>query len=162
MHAHACTHMHMHARICTCMHGHVYMYRNLQMATDMEESMFIMFTTCMCMHDCLHACVHACMCMCMHVCMGHPHTPIPTPTPSTCHPPRGTLGISKNLITLELIKIIRFCLKIRNLWRISHPWVGVWFGGWVGGWMGSGQIIKNFKNVHPIKIIQFCLKIYDL
>ena len=41
-------------------------------------------------------------------------------------------GISKNSIW--------FCLKIWNLWKIPHPWVG----GWVGWWMRSGQIIKNF------------------
>ena len=136
---------------CTCMHTHEYMYRNLQMATDMEASMFVIFTTCMY--------IHACVCMCVCVYGTPPTHPWPSPPQSTQLPsPGGHPGISKNSITLELIKIIQFCLKIWNLWRIPHPWVVVWFGGWVG----SGQIIKNFKNVDPIKIFQFFLKIYDL
>ena len=99
------------------------------------------------------------VCVCMYVCMGHPiHIPIPTLNPirPSATPPGGwTPKISKNLITLELIKIFQFCLKISNLWRIPHQWVGVWFGGWVGWWVGSGQNTKNFKNVDCIKIIQF-------
>ena len=124
------------------------------MAAPMEASMFIMFN----MH------VH----VSMHAYMGHPpHTHThPNPNPTTHHPPGGTPWFSKNSITFELIKIFQFCLKIWNLWRLLHLWVGVWFGGWVigwvGYWVGSGQITKNFKNVDPIKIIQFCLKIYDL
>ena len=79
--------------------------------------MFIMFN----MHVC--ACMCACVCMCMCLCMGHPsHTQL-NPHPPL---PRGvTPGISKNSITVELIEIIQFCLKICNLWRIPHPWVGV-------------------------------------
>ena len=117
--------------------------------------------------------VYGCMCECMQVCVhGSMHVTPPThpypphPNTPTHHPQDGTPRISQNWITLELIKIIQFCLKIWNLWRILHPWVGVWLGGWVGGWVGwwvvSGQITKNFKNVDPIKIVQFCLKIYDL
>ena len=96
----------------------------------------------------------------------HTHTH-PHPYPPICHPLRGwTPGISKNSITLELIKIFQFRLKIWNMWIIPHPWMGVWFdewvGGWVGWWDGSGQNTKNSKNVDWIKIIQFYLKIYDL
>ena len=115
------------------------------MAADMEASMFSMFSM-FNMH--VRACVH------VHVCVHGtaPHTPIPTPTP--IHP-SATPRISKNSITLELIKIFQFHLKIWNLWRIPHPWVGVWFGGfvggwvgwWVGWWVGSGQNTKNLKNV---------------
>ena len=179
---------HMHAHV----HTHVYMYRNLQMATDMEASMFIMFTTC----------------MYMHACMGHPHTPIPTLTPiHTCHPQGGTPGISKNFITLELIKIILF----EDLKSVENPppmggcivwWVDGWVDGWgqvkslkmltqsrqfnsvkrfmicrdtptyglmygllggsLGQWVWSGQITKNLINLDLIEIIQFYLKIYDL
>ena len=47
--------------------------------------------------------------------------------------------ITKNQISLDLIKIIQFCLKIYDLWRHLHPWVGVsgWVDGWVNGW---GQV----------------------
>ena len=79
------------------------------MATDMEASMFSMISM-FNMHVCV--CVCACACVCVHGTL--PHTPIPTPTPM--HPsatPQGwTPRISKNLITLELIKIFQFRLKI--------------------------------------------------
>ena len=52
----------------------------------------------------------------------------------------GGLGqMTKNLINLDLIKIIQFGLKIYDLLRHPHLWVG----GWVGQWAGSGQITKN-------------------
>ena len=38
-------------------------------------------------------------------------------------------GQMTTLIKLELINIIRFCLKIYDLWR--HP---PWMDGWVNGW----------------------------
>ena len=42
----------------------------------------------------------------------------------------GSGQITKNL-NLELINIIQFWLKIYDLWRHSHLWVG---DGWVNGW----------------------------
>ena len=43
----------------------------------------------------------------------------------------GGLGqITKNLINLDLIEIIQFCLKIYDLLRHPHLWVGVWINGW--------------------------------
>ena len=33
-------------------------------------------------------------------------------------------------INLDLIKIIKFCLKIYDLLRHPHLWVGVWVNGW--------------------------------
>ena len=82
------------------------------MATDMEVSMFSMISM-FNMHVC--ACMRACVCVCMCVCMGHPpHTHThPHPHAPICHPPGGwTPRISKNSITLELIKIFQFRLKI--------------------------------------------------
>ena len=116
-------------------------------------------------YACMH--VHACVWVHVHV---HMCGGTLSPPPTNIHPPptpRGdTPGINQNSIALELIKIFQFRLKIWNLWRLLHPWVGVWFGGWVGGWVGwwvgSGQNTKNLKNVDWIKIIQFCLKIYHL
>ena len=89
-------------------------------------SMFIMFN----MH------VHACTCM--HA-WDTPHTPIPIPS--------GSVGqwvqsghITKYQINLDLIKIIQFCLKIYDLLRHLHLWVGVWINECVNGW---GQVKLN-------------------
>ena len=96
------THVHMYK--CTCIH-----VQKLQMAADMEASMFIMFNMHVC--ACVHACVHVCACMHVHVCTcvhawDTPHTPILMPTPSTHLPPPqgGTPGINQNSIELELIR----------------------------------------------------------
>ena len=50
----------------------------------------------------------------------------------------GSGQITKNLINLDLIEIIQFCLKIYDLQR--HP-QGGWVGQWVNGW---GQV-KSLK-----------------
>ena len=89
-----------------------------------------------------YTCAHVCMCMCVGGSLSPPPTHIHPPP----HPPGGTPGISQNSIALELIEIFQFCLKIWNLWRLPHPWVGVLLGGWVGWWVGSGQNTKNLKN----------------
>ena len=72
----------------------------------------------------------------------------------------GSGQITNNLINLNIIEIIQFCL------RHPHPWVGVWIDVWMGGsvgqWMGSGYIAKYQINLDLIEIIQFCLKIYEL
>ena len=96
-----CPYMHMH----TCTHTHVYMYRNCKWLPTWRHPCLACLSclTCMCMH------------MCMHVYMGHtPQTHThPNPHPPIHHIPGGwTPRISKNLITLELIKIFQFCLKI--------------------------------------------------
>ena len=49
----------------------------------------------------------------------------------------GSGQMTKNLINLELIEIIQFFLKIYELLRHPHPWVGVWVVGWVSGSMGG-------------------------
>ena len=36
----------------------------------------------------------------------------------------GSGQVTKNQIKVELIKIIQFCLKIYDLWRHPHLWVG--------------------------------------
>ena len=45
--------------------------------------------------------------------------------------------ITKKILNADLFKIIQFCLKIYDLYRHSHPWVGGWVGQWVNGW---GQV----------------------
>ena len=78
----------------------------------------------------------------------------------------GSGEITYYLINLDIIEIIQFCLKIYDLWRHLHLWVGVYVVGWMGGsvgqWVGSGQMTNNLINLDLIKIIKFCLKIYDL
>ena len=49
----------------------------------------------------------------------------------------GLGEMTKNLINLDVIEIIQFCLKIYDLLRHPHLWVGVWINGWVNGW---GQV----------------------
>ena len=51
----------------------------------------------------------------------------------------GSCHITKNLIKLDVINIIQFCLKIYDLWGHPHVWVSVWVVGWVNGW---GQVIS--------------------
>ena len=128
--------MHMHVHTRTHMKHEDKHVRKLQMAATMEAAIFIMFNK--------HACVCACACACVHA-RVHAHMcgrcPHPTPLPHT-HPP--TPQISKNAIILERIKIFRFRLKIWNLWRIPHPWVGVFLvGGWVDGWVSGSKDVKS-------------------
>ena len=46
--------------------------------------------------------------------------------------------ITNNLINLDIIEIIQYCLKINNLLRHLHLWLDVWVDGWVNmcvnGW----------------------------
>ena len=46
----------------------------------------------------------------------------------------GSGQMTKDLITLDLINIIQFSLKIYDLYRHLHSWVGSWVGQWVNGW----------------------------
>ena len=60
----------------------------------------------------------------------------------------GSGQMTNNLINLDLIKIIQFCLKIYDLWRHCHPCVGVGVVEWVSGsmvgqWVGSGPMTNN-------------------
>ena len=97
MHTHACTHMHV---------------KHVVNMINMDASM----STAICN---FYTCINVCVCMCVHVracaCVWeHPHTP--RCPPPTCPLPRAA-GSPKhqNSISPELIKIIRFCLKILYL-----------------------------------------------
>ena len=125
---------------CTCTHAHarnakINMLGNCKWPPPWRQPCLSCLT---CMHVCVHVLVHTCMHM--HTCVGVP-PPYPTLTQphkySPTHPPpRGvTAQISKNVIRNERIEIFLFRLKIWNLWKIPHPWMGVIFW-WVGGWMG--------------------------
>ena len=47
------------------------------------------------------------------------------------------MGGSKNRVNCHLIKIIEFCLKIYDLWRHTHLWVGVSVYGLLCGSVGG-------------------------
>ena len=123
-----------HMCTCKCMHtqAHVVnMIISCKWLPPLGESLGIPYDV-ICTCVCVHVCACACMCKCVGAPSHHPpatytHLPIP----------RGTPGINQNSIALELIEIFRFHLKIWNLWRLPHPWVGVLLGGWVGGLMGG-------------------------
>ena len=97
---HACTH------VRTCM-------LNMLNMLNMDASMLA--AICNSIHVCVCVCVHARVCVCM---WGHPPMPPDTPRhpPPTCPLPRAA-GSPKHQIsiTLELIEIIQFCLKILYL-----------------------------------------------
>ena len=118
------THTHTHA----CMHAHAHvvnMIISCKWLSPLGEFLGIPYDV-----------IRECVCMHVHICGGHPLT-TPHIYPPLYTPRRGTPGISQNSIALELIEIFQFHLKIWNLWRLPHPWVGVWFGGWEGGLMGG-------------------------
>ena len=57
----------------------------------------------------------------------------------------GPGQITKNQINLDLIKIILFCLKIYDLLRHPHLWVGVWVVGWISELMdGSMGGVRSY------------------
>ena len=98
---HACTHT------CTCIWHH----RECPGISPMGAAI--------CMELPCLPCMHVRVCACLHVhagaCVwGHPNHP---------HPPRATGSWKhQNSITLKLIKIIRFCLKILYLWTFLNSY----------------------------------------
>ena len=117
MQAHALMYTHMHTHTCTHTHMHTHTHAHTQTCTHMHVKHGKL--------GCLHVSGHlqflymytcVCVCMCMHVNMCG-DTPMPLDTlPPTCLLLRAT-GSPKqqNSISLVLIKIIRFCLKILYL-----------------------------------------------
>ena len=133
---HTCTHAHMHTHTHACDKHDNFMQMAASIGFLGNPWEFPMMS-------------YAHTCVCAHV-WGAPLT-APPPLSSHPPPPGETLRISQNSIVLELIKIFQFSLKIWNLWRLPHPWVGVWFGAWVDGWVGwwVGQI----KTLKIVKIL---------
>ena len=111
------THVHTHTHACTHMHTRAYdIIGNSQGFPQWGRPFaieIIMFTMYMCMHVYVHAC--------MHMYRGHPQ---PSPPPSTHTPtPRATGSLKhQNSISLELIEIIQFCLKILYLWTFLNSY----------------------------------------
>ena len=57
----------------------------------------------------------------------------------------GSGQITNNLINLDIIEIIQFCLKIYDLLRHPHLWLDVLVVGWMSGLMcGSMGGIRSY------------------
>ena len=115
---HACTRMHTHARahaydIIGNSHGFPQWGRPFAWNYHVYHAY-------MCVH------VRACMYVHVHVCGGYPHPIHPPP------PPRATGSLKhQNSITLELIEIIRFCLKILYLWTFLNSYKDYSWSHWI-------------------------------
>ena len=103
-HAYACTHAHRHTRTYDIIgNSQVFPQWGRPFAWN---------------YHVYHMCV--CMCVCVHVCGAPPITPHPIhlpPTPRAAGSPKH-----QNSISLELIEIIRFCLKILYLWTFLNSY----------------------------------------
>ena len=60
----------------------------------------------------------------------------------------GSGHITKYRINPDLIKIIKFCLKIYDLLRHPHLWVGVWVNGW-----GQVNLTPPMTNLIKLELI---------
>ena len=108
-----------HAHACTYVHARAYdIIGNSQVFPQWGQPFawnYHVYHVCVCMR------AHACMRMHVHMCGGHPQPP---PTPIDPPPTPRATGTPKhqNSITLELIEIIRFCLKILYLWTFLNSY----------------------------------------
>ena len=111
----------------------------------------------MCAHVCIHLHVHMC---------GGTLQPCPTPI----HPPPSPRAAGswkhQNSITLELIEIIQFCLKILYLWTFLNSYRLQLITPdppppAPPPRAEETQITRIAITLEQIEIIQFCLKIWD-
>ena len=135
-----CTCMHARARTCT----HVWHHREFPGIPPMGAAICMKLS---CLPPCM--CVRACACMCM--CVGAP--------PNHPHPPELQGAQHQNSITLELIVIIRFCLKILYLWTFLNSYRTP--PPALPPRAEETQITRITITLERIEIIQFCLKIWD-
>ena len=116
LHTCACTHTHTCTCMCTCIwhHRESLGFPQIQWGQPFAWNYHV-YHACMCVR------VHACMHVCVHMCGGHyPTTPTPiqaTPTPRATGSPEH-----QNSRSLELMKIIWFCLKILYLWTFLNSY----------------------------------------
>ena len=110
-------HTYMHTYAHTYTHTHTCMLNMLNMLS-MDASMLAAICN---FYTCINVCV--CACMHMHVRVCGDTLPCPQMPPPTCTLPRAT-GSPKhqNSLTLELIEIIQFCLKILYLWTFLNSY----------------------------------------
>ena len=106
-------HVHMHVHACTCTYDIIGNSQGFAQWGWPFASNYHVYQACMCV------CMCACMCMHVQVCGRHPQPP---PIPIHPAPSRRAAGSQKhqNSITLELIEIIQFCLKILYLWTFLN------------------------------------------
>ena len=106
-----------HICTCMCMHAHapVWHHREFPWIPPMGAAICMKLSCLPRMH------VRVCACMHAHACApvwGAPPTPIyPPPSPRAAGSPKH-----QNSITLELIEIIQFCLKILYLWTFLNSY----------------------------------------
>ena len=100
----------------TCIHMHTYMHMHVVNMINMDASMGVAICN---FYTCIHVCVQACACANV---WGH--SPMPPDTlPPTWTLPRVTGSPNhQNLISLELIEIFRFCLKILYLYTFLNSY----------------------------------------
>ena len=112
-HAHTCACTHAHA--CTCVYDIIGNSQGFPQWGQPFAWNYHVYHT----HVCMHVC--ACMHVHVHMCGGHPPT---TPTPIHPTPTPRAIGSPKhqNSVSLELIEIIRFCLKILYLWTFLNSY----------------------------------------
>ena len=112
---------------------------------------------------------YTCICMCLHACAcmwWHPHAL--RHSPPICPLPRAA-GSPKhqNSISLELIEIFRFCLKILYLWTFLNSYrlqlitPDAPYPPAPTPRAEETQIRRITITLEWIEIIQFCLKICD-
>ena len=107
------------AHACACIHTHTHSYDIIGNSHGFPQLgrpfawNYHVYHACMCVRVCACVRVH------VHMCGGHPPT-----TPSPIYPPPRAAGSPKhqNSITLELIEIIQFCLKILYLWTFLNSY----------------------------------------
>ena len=99
----------------THMHMHIWHHREFPGISPMGVAICMKLSCLPCMH--VHACVCMCMCayMCMCTCVGAPPNHLPPPRAAGSHK-------HQNSITLKLIEIIQFCLKILYLWTFLNSY----------------------------------------
>ena len=99
------THVHTHAHACMCTHTHTCIWHHREFPGIPPKGVAI------CMKLSCLPCMH------VHMYVGHPQPPPPSAHP---HPTAVGSPNHQNSISLELIKIIRFCLKILYLWTLLN------------------------------------------
>ena len=109
---HTCTYTHTHMHVEHDKHAK---HGCLQVGGHLQ---FLYMYTCVCVH------VHACMHMHVHVCGDTPMPwDAPRHPPPTCPLPRATWSPKhQNSISLKLIEIFWFCLKILYLWTLLNSY----------------------------------------
>ena len=109
---HTCVHA------CSCTHVHMGMTSYRIPRDSSIGAAICMKLSCL---PCMHVCVCVCVCMCMHVHARAHVWEAPPTTPHLIQPATGSPN-HQNSISLELIKIIQFCLKILYLWTLLNSY----------------------------------------